>query len=336
MAVHVETRPGSRGGGGAASPADLVIGLVNNMPDAALESTEAQFIALLSAAASGGRALRLRLTSLPQVPRGADAQAHIDSQYWPLHELLDSKPDALIVTGTEPRSAVLSDEPYWQPLTEVIDYAATRTISSVYSCLAAHAVALYLDGIPRERLATKRFGVFDERIETRHPLTDGLRASVRAPHSRWNDLPAHRLMDAGYTILTRSAEVGVGAFCKQSSSLSLLFQGHPEYHDGTLLKEYRRDVGRYVSGERADYPAPPLGYFGPEVRQLLTDYERACVSAGQPNTLAAPVPAFPFRALAAALNNDWADDATQIYRNWLNYIAAQKGAAQTGALHALP
>ena len=44
-----------------------MIGLVNNMPDAALQSTENQFAGLLHEA-SGGQTVRLRLTSLPELP----------------------------------------------------------------------------------------------------------------------------------------------------------------------------------------------------------------------------------------------------------------------------
>ena len=54
---------------------------------------------------------------------------------------------------------------------------------------------------------------------------------------------------------------GVDAFAKQDGSFFLFFQGHPEYEADTLLREYRRDVGRFLGGEREDYPAMPLGYF---------------------------------------------------------------------------
>src|SRR6516162_6669594 len=92
------SRPTSRRGVGP-----IVIGLVNNMPDAALRATEGQFGALLGAA-SGAQAVRLRLSSLPELPRSADALEHIRSSYWPLEQLLAADLDALIVTGTEPRA----------------------------------------------------------------------------------------------------------------------------------------------------------------------------------------------------------------------------------------
>ena len=80
------------------------IGLINNMPDAALQSTEAQFCGLLAAAA-GTAAIEVRLSSFPELPRGPEALERIGHSYWPIEELLAEPLDALIVTGTEPRAA---------------------------------------------------------------------------------------------------------------------------------------------------------------------------------------------------------------------------------------
>ena len=58
-----------------ASDANCIdIGLINNMPDAALEATERQFLALLDAAADG-IVVRLTTYALPDIPGriGADA-----------------------------------------------------------------------------------------------------------------------------------------------------------------------------------------------------------------------------------------------------------------------
>ena len=50
-------------------------------------------------------------------------------------------------------------------------------------------------------------------------------------------------------MLTRSADAGVDTFIKQRKKLFVFFQGHPEYESDTLLREYRRDMGRYFRGE---------------------------------------------------------------------------------------
>jgi hypothetical protein len=54
---------------------------------------------------------------------------------------------------------------------------------------------------------------------------------------------------AGYDILTRSPDMGVDMFAKRQRSLFVLLQGHPEYDPTTLLREYRRDVGRFLRRE---------------------------------------------------------------------------------------
>src|SRR5215472_11252705 len=122
-------RPASHGGarGGA-----IVVGLVNNMPDAALRSTENQFAGLLQEA-SAGQLVRLRLTSLPELPRSPEALEHIRRSYWPLEDLLAAPLDALIVTGTEPRAAVLTEEPYWPRFVELLTFARQHTVASVWS-----------------------------------------------------------------------------------------------------------------------------------------------------------------------------------------------------------
>src|SRR5258705_10063777 len=96
----------------AGHPGCLEIGLVNSMPDAALEATERQFIELIDAAAQD-IPVRLRFFSLPDVPRTARGQQHVSKSYLGIGDLWDGRLDALIVTGTEPRAPALSAEPYF-------------------------------------------------------------------------------------------------------------------------------------------------------------------------------------------------------------------------------
>jgi homoserine O-succinyltransferase len=315
MPLEVEHR-GSSCRSPAHSRDGIVIGLLNNMPDPALEATELQFSALLSAAA-GSRPTRLRFSSLPELPRGPAAQTRIDASYWPLDELLAQRPDALIVTGTEPRTPTLEEEPYWQRLVWLIEWAETHTATSVWSCLAAHAVAQALYGIRRQRLAEKRFGVFAHQIQGAHPLLEGLRAPLLTPHSRWNELPLEALAKVGFSVLSSSAATGADLFVHTRRSLFVCFQGHPEYEPATLLKEYRRDVGRYLRGEHPAWPNLPHGYFSAQALRLIDDFRRRAESARDGGLLAD----FPMAALIAGLEARWQPGAVAIYRNWLEYVA---------------
>jgi homoserine O-succinyltransferase len=297
----------------------VVIGLVNNMPDAALSSTETQFEGLLGAA-SGNEAVRLRLTSLPELPRSSEALEHIRRSYWPLEELLAAPIDALIVTGTEPRAPVLPAEPYWQSFVGLLGFAREHTVASIWSCLAAHAVALKLDGIERQRLPEKRCGVYQHHILAGHGLLTGVSAPLPMPHSRWNDLPPAALRAAGYTLLSWSEESGADAFAREERSLLLFFQGHPEYEETTLLKEYRRDVGRYLNGQQPHYPTLPRGYLSAEATALLQGFREQALA----KRTAALLESFPFAQVAAGLENSWRASAVAMYRNWLSFISARR------------
>jgi homoserine O-succinyltransferase/O-acetyltransferase len=302
----------------------LVIALINNMPDAALQSTEAQFGGLLRAAA-GAREVRLRLSSLPELPRSREALEHIGRCYWPIDEALAEPPDALIVTGTEPRAPRLADEPYWPRFARLLEWAQEHTVASIWSCLAAHAVVQRLDGIERQRLAEKRCGVYRHDILADHPLLAGVSAPMSMPHSRWNELSATALRAAGYTLLSWSTDTGADAFVRQERSLLLFFQGHPEYEDVTLLKEYRRDVGRYLSGQQAHYPTLPCGYLSADATAALGAFREQALAERS----AALLGSFPFARVAATLRNSWQPAAHAIYRNWLSFIDAARAPKRT-------
>ena len=91
------------------------LGLINNMPDAALEDTELQFFELLDIA-SGDVPIFLKLYSLTGVPRADRGQRHLNEFYFGLDELWNSQLDGVIVTGTEPRQPDLRQESYWSAL----------------------------------------------------------------------------------------------------------------------------------------------------------------------------------------------------------------------------
>jgi len=290
---------------------------VNNMPDVALRSTETQFSQLLREAA-GGRSVQLRLSSFPELPRSAEARQHIERSYWPIDELLARPLDALIVTGTEPRAERLTDEPYWRRSVNLLAFAREHTVASVWSCLAAHSAVQALDGIQRRRLPVKRCGVYQHSILSGHPLLEGVGTPMPMPHSRWNELSPAELRAAGYTVLSWSDETGADAFVLDGKSLLLFFQGHPEYQDTTLLKEYRRDASRFLSGEQPRYPTLPRGYLSAEATASLEAFREAALA----NRNASLLERFPFVTAAAGLKNSWRPSAVAIYRNWLSFISA--------------
>ena len=296
-----------------AGEGELTIALVNNMPDSALKAAERQFMRLVQSAAGKAR-VRFHCFALPTVARSKQARDHIDKEYVDITELDRLHIDGLIVTGAEPLAPTLQQEPYWREFTDLIDWARTNTRSAIWSCLAAHAALQHLDGIERKRLPQKCSGVYDCARTANDWLTADLPPSIKVSHSRLNEVRESDLVAHGYQILTRSEQAGVDIFARDFGSRFIFFQGHPEYDALSLQREYMRDIARYLSGERKDYPAIPASYFDTETEEVLADFETRA-RAHRKVELAAELPGLTLRQGVPA-----GGAAMTIFRNWLDFL----------------
>ncbi|HTR83128.1 MAG TPA: homoserine O-succinyltransferase [Reyranella sp.] len=313
--LHVE------GASSQAPDGCLTVGLVNNMPDSALVSTERQIHELLKEAA-GERPVRLLFYALPTVKRTDWGRDYMSRTYSFAETLADGAVDGLIVTGAEPQTPDLVDEAYWPELGRVIDWAKGNTSSTIWSCLAVHASVRHLDGIERRPLAQKCIGIFEQEKRQAHPMLDGTPDRLLMPHSRWNEIRQGDLEAHGYSVLTRSGTAGVDTFVKQQSrSLFVFLQGHPEYEALSLLGEYRRDAGRFLRGEAEAYPTMPNGYFDEAGERLALEYREQALADRRQETLAK----FPAERLAGHVTHRWRDGAVGLYRNWLAFLSARSG-----------
>ena len=290
----------------------LVIGLVNNMPPAALRAAEQQFRALVAAAP--GAPVRLRVF-VDRAAHPCPSEAHED-----LDALWNAQLDGLIVTGTEPRARAMTGEPLWPGLAAIADWACENTLSTIWSCMAAHAAAYRLDGVERVRLPEKLWGVFACARASDHPLVADASARWPVPHSRRNALDERDLIGAGYRILSRAPRVGADIFIKQArQSLFVMAQGHPEYGPDSLLREYRREVKRFLDGQRDHYPEMPEGYFDQAATARFTALRDAI--ATDPAT--APLDLLSCGGGFAPVR-DWSTHATRLYARWLSLLAGRK------------
>jgi homoserine O-succinyltransferase len=299
----------------------IEIGLVNNMPDAALLATERQFSNLLTAA-SGRADVRLHLFALREVPRSTEARAALKRTYREASELGRRRLDALIVTGAEPLAPELAQEPYWAALTELVDWADSNTVSTILSCLAAHAGVQHLDGIARQPLPAKCSGIFAFETAPRNRLVSGLGEALLAPHSRRNGLSAQDLIRQDYQLLSSNAEIGVDAFVKQRQTLFVFLQGHPEYENDSLAREYRRDMSRFLRGEQDAPPAIPAAYYPTPVERALAAFSERARRDRRPELMES----FPDAGAFGPCDAPWRPAAIQFYRNWLDLVAERKAA----------
>jgi len=292
---------------------ELHIGFLNMMPDAALQATERQFLRLVGACNRIAQ-FYVHPFTFDEIPRADDARAHIDAHYSRFEDLARDGLDALIISGANPALDDITREPFWRPLAEVVDWAAEHVCSVFCSCLATHAIVQLRYGFARYKLPAKRWGVYSHRVVAQHPhpLTAGINTRFDAPHSHVFEVNAAQFHAAGLPVLAIGEESDLHLGLSPDGFRFVFFQGHPEYDAVSLLKEYRREVGRFIDGTRDDYPPSPAHYFNADATRLLSDYKN--------RALKGDAPAFPEVQVMQHIDNTWTDTGKALTNNWLGLI----------------
>jgi len=293
------------------------------------KSTERQFIGLLARRRNGRRSASG--CSRCRKSRGGFGAPVPGGLLCRHRRAVNARLDGLIVTGTEPRRDALPDEPYWPVFTRIVDWAARNTVSTVWSCLAAHAAVLHLDGVARHPLADKCFGIFQS--ERPRPRPDGGNSGAIAGAPFALERPAGgcadgmRLWRAGASGRYRRRHFHQGD--RQPVRHAA---GPSGYEASTLLREYRRDVGQFLRRERDVYPGQPHRYFDQPSAQALDAFRARALAARSVDLLES----FPPTSLRESLISSARASAVRLYRNWLFCISARRDASPRAVPAAMP
>ncbi|CAN5868692.1 homoserine O-succinyltransferase [soil metagenome] len=293
---------------------EMHIGLLNMMPDAALRVTEQQFMRLIGGANPIVQ-VYVHVFTVPGLPRAVETLDYIERYYTPLAELRTKGLDALVITGANVANPAIEDEPFYEPLAEVMEWAGSHITSTLCSCLSSHAILQHSYGVRRRRLQSKRWGVFPHRNTLPdHPLLRGINSRYDVPHSRWNAISPTQLRDAGLQVLAETDDGDFHLGTSPDGFRTIFFQGHPEYDTVSLLKEYKREVDRHLAGQ---IPAPPLpaNYLDAEAARITARHLEQALQARDPSSIP-----FPEAELLHHLDNTWTDTAKAVFNNWLGLV----------------
>jgi len=292
---------------------ELHIGLLNIMPDAALAATERQFFRLIGESNPIAQ-FYVHPFTLDVLERGDKAQAHIAQFYETFEQIKAQGLDALIITGANVVGSELSNQAFWTPLMEVVDWAHHNVASTLCSCLATHAVIEFRYQQKRQPKKAKKWGVFPHTVVGRsHPLVNDINTRFHVPHSRWNEVTMAQFKDANLKILVAGDGGCVHLATSEDGFKTVFFQGHPEYDTISLLKEYKREVRLYEQGQLKEYPPFPLNYFGDFEQALFNEYRYRI------ETLKQKVD-FPDALIIEHLDNTWRDSAVEVIGKWIGLV----------------
>lgn len=164
----------------------------------------------------------------------------------------------------------------------------------------------------------KRWGVYPHYLVDRdHPLVAGVNTRFDVPHSRYNDVSRKQFEAAGLKVLVESADAGVHLAVSEDLFRIVFFQGHPEYDIISLLKEYKREVALFTTGERDDYPPIPDNYFSLQSAAILEEHKEQVIAAIADGTTP---PTLPEALITERLDNTWHDTAEAVLNNWIGKV----------------
>jgi homoserine O-succinyltransferase len=123
------------------------------------------------------------------------------------------------------------------------------------------------------------------------------------------------MTQASQLVLVESEEAGIHLATSADGLRLVFFQGHPEYDDFSLLKEYKREVNRFLAGEIDDYPHYPDHYFSKEALSLLEAYRESAIRSRQQGV---SIDDFPEQTIP--VENTWGDTGKMIFNNWLGTV----------------
>ncbi len=84
-----------------------------------------------------------------------------------------------------------------------------------------------------------------------------------------------------------------------------------------MLKEYKREVGRYINKEIDEYPPLPENYLTLKSKAILEEYREQVVIACSGDD---EIKEFPEKFIVPTLDNTWHDSAEAVINNWIGKV----------------
>jgi homoserine O-succinyltransferase len=174
-------------------------------------------------------------------------------------------------------------------------------------------------GQQRHPQGAKKWGVFRHRLSgQQHPLTVDINSQFDVPHSRWNAVYPEQFEGSGLRILATEIDDGCVHLASSEDGIRIVFfQGHPEYDTVSLLKEFKREVMRFINGELDRFPPYPENYLNRFQQAVLNEYRMYLLRAMRDGR---ELPVFPEALIAEHLENSWCDTADAVLGNWIGLI----------------
>jgi len=192
--------------------------------------------------------------------------------------------NAMVITGAPVEKLPFEEVDYWDEFKEILDFARTNVFSTMFVCWAAPAALFHYYGIPKFVTEEKISGIYENEIDTDSPLMYEVGNFFWGPQSRYfytkeEDVNAVSTLK----IIAKCKESGIHIIASNDYR-EIYVNGHNEYDDDSIDKEYRRDIAKSI----------PIKM--PENYYIDNDMNRGIMA-------------------------QWCDHSRLFYRNWLKLVS---------------
>lgn len=203
-------------------------------------------------------------------------------------EVKDKRYDGMIITGAPVEQMKFEEVDYWPELCKIMEWSRRNVYSTLHICWGAQAGLAYHFGVRKYKLPKKMFGIFKHTsLIHSHPLTRGFDDYFWAPHSRYTTIKQVDVEKVPELEILAISDIAGVYLVANKNGRQFFVTGHSEYDQGTLAKEYFRDLNKGIE------ITIPQDYFPAD------------------NPASRPV-------------MSWRSHAHLLFANWLNYYVYQR------------
>lgn len=207
---------------------------------------------------------------------------HLEKFYLDFSQIKAQSYDGAIITGAPVETLPFESVDYWEELQQIMNWSQTNVTSVIHICWGAQAGLYHHYGIDKVSYDEKLFGIYPQRLKTKHRLFRGFDDVFAGPQSRYTGINEDQIDEKHLRTIAADDEIGATILISTDDH-NIFLLGHFEYDTDSLKNEFERDR------EKGLTTALPVNYF--------TNDDPKC-----------------------GVINRWRGNAHLLYHNWLNDV----------------
>lgn len=179
------------------------------------------------------------------------SKTHLEKYYLEFSSIKEACYDGLIITGAPIEKLRFEEVDYWEELTAIMAWSQTHVTSVIHICWGAQAGLYHHYGVDKILFEEKLFGIFSQKLLTKHRLFRGFDDVFWMPQSRYTGINEVQIKNSPLEVIARGEDQAATILLSDDGH-NVFLLGHFEYDSGTLEEEYLRDLAKGLDTQKPE------------------------------------------------------------------------------------